>query len=228
MNFDNLEAGIKTDILIAENVMGWKVEEDHVFLGGYYFSKEAGKKYAISIFRPSTDLVTAMEVAEKMPPPFSLRRSYERKWGEGPLGWRVNWCNTEHCPCHEGEGCPQGNDVWAETAPLAICRGALKKIKPVPRCKRCGWPLEDSVEKGCIEGNCSMRPLPEKPFKVETLPKGIGGAVKAERERIARILVEDNICPPQHKDNCPKLEQEIRKYCVFCWPKYLKTRRTKL
>lgn len=31
---------------------------------------------------------------------------------------------------------------------------------PEGRCERCGWPLYTSVEKGCVPGNCSMRPLP--------------------------------------------------------------------
>lgn len=26
------------------------------------------------------------------------------------------------------------------------------------RCVRCGWPLRDDPEKGCVEGNCSYRP----------------------------------------------------------------------
>lgn len=28
------------------------------------------------------------------------------------------------------------------------------------RCEICGWPLEDSIEKGCVPGNCSYRPDP--------------------------------------------------------------------
>lgn len=30
------------------------------------------------------------------------------------------------------------------------------------RCEHCGWPLYENVEEGCVEGNCSMRPMPEK------------------------------------------------------------------
>ena len=29
------------------------------------------------------------------------------------------------------------------------------------RCDWCGWPLKETVEEGCIRGNCSMRPLPQ-------------------------------------------------------------------
>jgi len=35
------------------------------------------------------------------------------------------------------------------------------------RCAWCGWPLQDSIEKGCVRGNCSMRPLPLIPWKRE-------------------------------------------------------------
>ena len=30
------------------------------------------------------------------------------------------------------------------------------------RCRVCGWPIADRIEHGCIPGNCSQRPLPEK------------------------------------------------------------------
>jgi len=29
------------------------------------------------------------------------------------------------------------------------------------RCAVCGWPLAESVTKGCVRGNCSQRPMPE-------------------------------------------------------------------
>ena len=32
----------------------------------------------------------------------------------------------------------------------------------IERCKICNWPLAKSVEEGCVEGNCSMRPVPKK------------------------------------------------------------------
>ena len=27
----------------------------------------------------------------------------------------------------------------------------------VPRCERCGWPLVESIDNGCVPGNCSQR-----------------------------------------------------------------------
>lgn len=32
---------------------------------------------------------------------------------------------------------------------------------PADRCRICGWELGESVDQGCVEGNCSMRPAPE-------------------------------------------------------------------
>lgn len=31
----------------------------------------------------------------------------------------------------------------------------------VPYCAVCGWQLAESADKGCVRGNCSMRPVPE-------------------------------------------------------------------
>lgn len=32
------------------------------------------------------------------------------------------------------------------------------------RCAICGWPLESSIDLGCIRGNCSHRPFPERMY----------------------------------------------------------------
>lgn len=29
------------------------------------------------------------------------------------------------------------------------------------RCAICGWPLAESARKGCVRGNCSLRPFPD-------------------------------------------------------------------
>lgn len=39
------------------------------------------------------------------------------------------------------------------------------------RCAVCGWPLADSVEKGCVRGNCSYRPRPERLYAPERAAK---------------------------------------------------------
>ena len=37
-------------------------------------------------------------------------------------------------------------------------RGAVA----VPRCKRCNWPIYETIEEGCTETNCCMRPVPKR------------------------------------------------------------------
>lgn len=40
---------------------------------------------------------------------------------------------------------------------------ASQSIDLSPRCKRCGWPLAESRDKGCVEGDCSYRPADGSP-----------------------------------------------------------------
>ena len=58
---------------------------------------------------------------------------------------------------------------WAHTVKLAVDK--IRSLQPraataalvvddLTRCALCGWPLAESVDKGCVRGNCSMRPLP--------------------------------------------------------------------
>lgn len=42
------------------------------------------------------------------------------------------------------------------------CHETAQAVPEIPRCEKCGWPLADSVDKGCVVGNCSMRPIPKK------------------------------------------------------------------
>jgi len=197
MDIDGMEAGREMDIPVHEKVMNKTVYR----CGGNYPHDGDCKGddckvifYSKLIPHYSTDIVAAMTVAEELGLPFSLHRSYRRKWGEGPLGWRTNWCKDENCPCKSGEGCPQSNEVWAETAPLAICRGALKMIKPMQ--------------------------------KMETLPKTIGEAVKAERERVARIMMNNHRCARNFchitEVMCAYRPREANPYdylggCINCW-----------
>ncbi len=51
-------------------------------------------------------------------------------------------------------------------------------------CERCGFPLAASVSEGCVQGNCSMRPLPplpEPPQRTE-----VDREAQEEREELAR------------------------------------------
>lgn len=114
-----MQAGREMDCLIAEVVFGWgkdtpeNVSRNH----GYYNCKK--------LLRYSTDIAAVWEVVEKMPSPFGIMKGYKETYGVGKLGWVVNWCREQYC---DGWDCEHGNEAWAETAPLAICRAALKAL----------------------------------------------------------------------------------------------------
>lgn len=46
------------------------------------------------------------------------------------------------------------------------------------RCAVCGWTLADSIEKGCVRGNCSMRPPPERLYAPERAEQEYGVHMK--------------------------------------------------
>ncbi len=35
------------------------------------------------------------------------------------------------------------------------------------RCAVCGWPLRESASDGCVRGNCSQRPFPDRAYDPE-------------------------------------------------------------
>lgn len=41
---------------------------------------------------------------------------------------------------------------------LSVLRGTARPAGGPGRCTVCGWPLAESRDKGCVEGNCSYRP----------------------------------------------------------------------
>ena len=45
----------------------------------------------------------------------------------------------------------------AEARVLAPAK-AEEPVDPTPRCPRCGWPLANAADGGCVLGNCSYRP----------------------------------------------------------------------
>jgi hypothetical protein len=49
-----------------------------------------------------------------------------------------------------------------ETLDALITRHVLGIVWPEDRCPICGWPLRQTVAAGCMPGNCSQRPRPER------------------------------------------------------------------
>jgi len=132
LNIDEMQAGREMDALIAEKVMGLILDSDNPFMANIVvFEANTGENTGHTQNLPhySTEMAAAWEVAEKMPMPLELAKSYEKVYNVGPRGWQVCWCPNEmsQCEgCNDDCRCTSGNDVWAESAPLAICRAALK------------------------------------------------------------------------------------------------------
>ena len=120
-----MPAGREMDVLIAENIMGYTLSE--LSLPAYPKYKLFDSGYVKEVPHYSTDIAAAWEVVERMPIPFKLEKCWEKAYQIGPEGWSACWCTDADCEgCNENSRCTNGDDAWAETAPLAICRCALK------------------------------------------------------------------------------------------------------
>lgn len=151
MNIDQLQPGPEFDRLIAEEVMGWTVCEDDngsLWLGtdgivnGWAFSEwrdtddpemtdicrcEFIKRWMPrGVFRPSVDWAAAGVVFEKMP---ELGHFFSLFHGRGYDDSVTRWEPDGFTVC---VWYPNGKatlfDSEADTAPLAICRAALKVV----------------------------------------------------------------------------------------------------
>jgi hypothetical protein len=118
MNIDEMKAGPEMDRLVAEKVMGWaigsdgcSVEERH----GRLWRGEAWEDDCY-IWRPSTNIAHAWEVVEHL-----------RGWWTAVELKSIDEC----CACLIEDNSGDVNERYvataeADTAPLAICRAALK------------------------------------------------------------------------------------------------------
>ncbi len=136
----NLPAGPDLDRLIAEKVMGWKPTYTHVSgnLVSYgdrvitkshatvIQSKEDGSAKRID-FQPSRDIEHAWEVVEQLQKPTQNLILFRTESGTWIAGWQegdtdLGFCSANHFDDHVLHG------GEADTAPLAICRSALKAM----------------------------------------------------------------------------------------------------
>lgn len=142
-----MTAGREMDVLIAEHVLKWRkmhgpkadydgpCESYDVLIPPgvsdpfpFYPSRGSIKPWFFCR-KWSTDIANAWEVVERMPIPFKLEKCWEKAYQIGPEGWSACWCTDADCEgCNENSRCTNGDDAWAETAPLAICRAALKAM----------------------------------------------------------------------------------------------------
>jgi len=131
MNYDEMEAGTEMDIAVARDVMRWHQwdgeEGDYdgpypVFCdwgdGGLTVYVDEGDEDGSKRFAPSTDIAAAWEVVEKL------------KFDGTGLFFALEYDNNEiwdaafYYPSLGDGGMPKWKN--APTAPLAICRAALK------------------------------------------------------------------------------------------------------
>lgn len=101
-DFDKLEAGPELDALVAERVMGIDLDgtKPHLPYRG------------VGCTPYSTDIAAAWEVLEEL--------------GDVTLGHQARVCNGQWVCFVDTSGPFQGPSGAADTAPLAICRAALK------------------------------------------------------------------------------------------------------
>jgi hypothetical protein len=114
-----MESSRELDALVAEKVMGVEVVKGWI---------DWGRKGPIK--RYSTDISVAWEIVERKEfMPLKLYKCWDKSGTDRGLGWCVNWCIDGECLCNTPASgnmeCPEGNEVWAKTAPEAICKAAL-------------------------------------------------------------------------------------------------------
>jgi|SRR3990167_6605526 len=129
MTPDEMEAGRELDALVAEKVMGWHLVTDYDYTppedqwhnAAGFAAVAAGNKLidgkTLRGWSPSTDIAAAWDLFVKLAaPPHRFYLSYDAEDGELPASWDVF----------------EGSDWFlvasADTAPLAICRAALKAL----------------------------------------------------------------------------------------------------
>jgi hypothetical protein len=118
MDVDKMEAGRELDLLIAVKVMGGRLDGDSY--------TDGSRCWPVPPY--STDLAAAWKVWEKFQhqskrlhyvfPDNAEEGHYEVLWSHGPQSSR------------SGMSLNRKGEVWAEgeTAPLAICRAALRAV----------------------------------------------------------------------------------------------------
>lgn len=112
MNIDAIPAGRELDAMVAEKVMGWRAVGGHKGV-----PSDPQCTVHVEVPRYSTLISCAWEVVEKLQETSILEHLEQRDGDEGK---------------YVVQFCAKPNEAWwhehayADTAPLAICRAALK------------------------------------------------------------------------------------------------------
>ena len=139
---DAMPAGHEMDVLVAEHVMEWERLDSWMgsplakgwdgFWDGewvkWIIMPESDDENRAKLWSPSTDIVAAWQVVEKLVENCDGRDFFIECWGDG------EWFVASH-PLGYSSRKPQANCDGKETgkpsAPLAICRFALKVMNDV-------------------------------------------------------------------------------------------------
>lgn len=116
----NLPAGKEIDALIAEKVMGFTISETD--LGGnpgkFITFNNGATQICYSVLNYSLNISSAWDVVEKMQDKFSFVLSYDDPPSDDEHKWSCEFF-------YKGDPAYIDHEVYAPTAPLAICRVAL-------------------------------------------------------------------------------------------------------
>jgi hypothetical protein len=85
-----------------------------------------------------------------------------------------NWIGSTHIRVDDAEHKRVSDEIQAivDAVRTDVARfGGPMTTDDDSRCAVCGWPLVMSLEDGCIRGNCSMRPRPERLYAPERAKK---------------------------------------------------------
>lgn len=127
MDIDKLEAGCGLDELVAEKVMGYKQDGAGNLLPPEFVGSALSAIAVSGAPSFSTEMWAAWEVVERLVDDGHCPGLIFDDNGH----WALPLEGTQNCPMGPG---PQDiatsffieGDMWAETAPLAICRAALR------------------------------------------------------------------------------------------------------
>ena len=131
---DTVPAGREMDALVAERVMGWKnlhwveggKKDNASWPTGWYGDGPENEVYLYKNY--STDIAAAWEVVKNL-----IERKYEWQMEMERYGERVIFechiCDTQHGGWSgESQWYERLSDAKGDSAPLAICRAALRSV----------------------------------------------------------------------------------------------------
>lgn len=123
MNIDEMEAGREMDAMVAEKVMGWERGAVCWMIPNNTPGERIGP--LIDEWQPSTDIAAAWEAVEKcllLGYGLNIRKAfYDEEEDRWYIAVTINLKNKSSSVARF--------TVFDETAPLAICRAALKAVE---------------------------------------------------------------------------------------------------